>query len=165
MFQFHNDHNSKDIILDFRPLWMHYVKPGPWLLRCSVIGISFKLIGAGFAPMIMEYLSIIDNIFSNCYRIWYTGCPTKLFTLFISILLSSWCTEDFHPGHFPIALVIGCWKLTKILKIEQYLTKLWRKYLQRQKTKKHKFAKNLRIQEFFLNSNLPQFSSFSLHTR
>jgi len=89
----------------------------------------------------------VQNFFSflaSRPRYWYfvlfTGCPAKLFTLFILQLLSSWCTEDFHPGHFPTALFVGCWKLSKILKIEQYLTKLWRKYLQRHKIKNNNFA-------------------------
>ena len=54
----------------------------------------------------------------------YTGCPTKPF---YNQFLGLWCTKNFYHGHFSTALSVGCSKLPKILKIEKYLTKLWRK--------------------------------------
>ena len=70
----------------------------------------------------------LSKILKTVINVLNTGCPAKLFTLFILQFLSSWCTEDFHPRHFSTALFIGCWKLSKISKIEQYLTKLWREH-------------------------------------
>ena len=70
----------------------------------------------------------------------YTGCPTKLF---YNQFLGLWCTKNFYHGHFSTALSVGCSKLSNILKIEQYLTKLWRKCWQRNKTKSNKIQQNL----------------------
>ena len=54
----------------------------------------------------------------------YTGCSTKLFTLFFEQFLGLLYNKDHYLGHFSTALSIGCSKLSKILKTEQYLTKL-----------------------------------------
>ena len=87
-----------------------------------------------------------------------TGCPAKLITLFYKQFLGQWCTKDFYLRLFSIALSVGCSKLFYILKIEQYLTKLWRKYWQRNKTKSNKIHVQLK---FFFAVYFLQFS-FSL---
>ena len=84
------------------------------------------------------YLNFFDQkLFYTVKSDWVIQNSTQNSLRFLFCNFSYW---GFPSWTFSNSSFCCCWKLSKILKIEQYLTKLWRKYLQRHKIKNNKFA-------------------------